>query len=335
MHAWLLAGLLAAPTAVDERVDVRWEGTGACRDETTLRDRVQRYLYPDSELAKISAVLRTVGDPPTIDAELTITSDTGESSRALHASSCEELVDAVAVVVAMTLDPTLDLSAVTEPEEPEPEAPEPKEPDATLPEPTRGEPDAPSPEPTPAPPPPDPAPQDPPRSQRRLEIAGVGELAGGVSGGRIPAPSARLGVAGGIRIGPWRILATHRYELPRARAVEDGEIVLWSWALGLRGCYGLRRGRFDIAGCVVFDAGQVRGAGNGLPTTARAARPWIGIGPRVALHVGLAGRWSAFAAFEGHAHALRPRFHIDGLGEVFETRTIGGSATAGVAIGLW
>ncbi len=353
MPAWLIAALLvASPAAVDDLVDVQWSGSGECRDEATLRSRVQGHLDPQSQLTPVSTRLHTDGHAPNITAELTITSEAGESSRVLEAASCEELLDAVALVVAMTLDPTLDLSRVDDGSEatpddgpiadpdpdvapPEPETPPPSEPDTSLPSPTQEVPPEVAPTPKTLPETTRPPEDERPTRPRAPVVGAIGEVAAGVSGGRIPSPSAILGIAGGITIGPWRILATHRYELPRTRALDEGSIVLWSWGLGLRGCYGARRGRFDIAGCAVFDAGQVRGRGDGLPTKASAGRPWIGIGPRVELQVGLAGRWSAFAAIEGHGHVLQPRFHVEGIGEVFRTRTIGGSATLGVAVGLW
>ncbi|MEM6991809.1 MAG: hypothetical protein AAF721_14980 [Myxococcota bacterium] len=337
-----LLGLTLGPIEVapEPRTGITLEVTSAkqCADEAALRSQIDRYLAGSgADDEPVTASLHTNVEETGIRATLQITTATGHSSRELAAANCNELVDAVAVVVAMAVDPLLALPDTSDPAAPEPEpepAPEPEPEPIPEPEP-EPEPDPePEPEPVrPVPLPAEPAPPPKPSRPRRQGTRFVASASGGAAGGLLPGASGLLEGVAGVQWRSLRVAAAGHYQFRRTRGVDNrGSVAIAAWGLGAHACFVPTLGRIELAGCGVFEAGQAIGTGQDLPTTASASRPWIGLGARAALDVRIT-RWLYIElAVQGLAHPLIPTFNVAGVGEVHTARAVGGRAIGGLQL---
>jgi hypothetical protein len=107
---WLSAGRAHATAPLDEPIDVRVQATASCTNASDFLERV-RSRTPAARSPKWGEPARMF----VVDAEVAFGRfrghllvhhlDGAESSRTLEGSSCDEVVDALALIVALDLDP--------------------------------------------------------------------------------------------------------------------------------------------------------------------------------------------------------------------------------------
>lgn len=320
-----------APSLGSSRVEIATEGEAACVDEAQIRARLRAYLAashaaPDPQAGQVLVEVGVAQAEPTVEATLSLTTAAGHSTRALQAATCAELVDAVALVAAMAVDPLLEVGSTAPVAGPSPKPVPAAEP-------------GPQPEPDPQPEP-EPglraAPEaDVPRPPARTRpLRGLAWVAGGIAGGLLPCVGGVVEVGGGVHWRRLRAMAVATFQLPRERHVASGSIVLSAWGVGAHGCYVPAFGRFELAGCAMFEAGQVLGTGRNFASDRTDRRPWVGIGLRGATSVRIT-RW-LLVSLEAQllGHVLQPRFAVTGTQIGRTTAPTGVRAMAGLQLRL-
>lgn len=295
MLPWLLIAALArAPDdGGDTPLELTWERPEACPDAESVRAQVNAHLAsrprPEHGLVASGTVEATeTGFAMT----LTLTQEDTTSTRVFEATTCEEVVETVVLLMVMTLDP---LAVPAEPE-PEPEPiPEPEP--APIPEPV------PNPEPEPAPalePAPAPTPE-----RRAPRLIAEGRIGAGVGLGPLPALGGAFDLAAGLGGRHWSVHATAEAWTPSTARTQRGSTArIWLAAFGVEGCGVLDPApRLSIPLCAGAVMGPMTAEGRevGQPRTRTtawiAARvqpgvvgwilPWLGIGAQVSGHVAL------------------------------------------------
>lgn len=308
---------LAPPTAhggdeIDLELD--WRAPLGCPERDEVRRSVAR-LVPDAE-ARLRVRAEIMARGSGFEGTLALEGDEPASARRLHADDCHVLARAMAVVIAVSLDPV----AVVE---------------STA---------APTPTPTPTPPDPEPAvePRQPPpiaavaprrtppleRSSSRTRAApappphdaglelGV-RLGAGVGGFLLPAAGVGLSLAPFLGTSRLHVRAVAQYWAPQ-RIVFDpqrdasAEVQLVSG--GVRVCPQLAWARVRVPLCGGADVGAMlgRGTGRDLVTSSSGRQTWVGAVLEPGLAVGVSARISLWLALEGVISLYRPRFAIDG-----------------------
>lgn len=147
----------------------------------------------------------------------------------------------------------------------------------------------------------------------------------GLSGG----PTGLLKVGAGLRR-RWLGVDLGVWGSPRTRVRRGGVGVATSlWAAELSLCGGWSSARLEVPVCVVGLAGQMRGRGIGAVESRSVAQAWGGVGGRGALRVRLAR--SAWLSVTGGPVVVlnRPRFSLDEVGVVCCSERVGGDLSAG------
>jgi len=305
---------------------VHWQGSAACVDTSSMA----------------SQVVELTGRAPPTDVELSLRADESERGwtislqlngpdlelqRTLEGRDCATLTAAVALIVAVRLEPV----AVTEGIWPEPTPvavrPKPATLEPTTLEPaTRVDPPAPDVPPPPiAPPLAEPPRTEPPRTTRRVPRLLVGTTASGELGvlprGAAafeltlgPAwPRARLELGGLASIGPDAVAE----DLPSV----GGRFRLLTGLL--RACGVVARDRLEVPLCGGLELGRLRATGTGLQEPATIDAPWI------ALTGGARPQWvpvprlAIGAVLELLAPLQRHRFTIEEAGPVHVLAPVG------------
>jgi hypothetical protein len=316
-------------------------GEGEITSRVARRSSRIRFVERGPGVRRARAELRPAGNG-SFAATLTLWTDDGrELVRRVRPARCADALEALSLVLLVSLDPDADLSeaAATPSEtEPQPDAPAASAESAAPPqappettratEPRRAASDAPQSEPE--------SPPEAPGSPSRFRpLAGVFASArGGPAPGWMPGLGVFAGVVGpgfpsefAVRLG----FARHR----RAGfAVESGSAEFELDALRLELCpLGLRMGAAGLHACLAGELGELEASGTGLPESRAAARPWralgvsgwFGLRPWPVLELSLSG---------GLEHPLvRDRFEFNP--EVFhEVGPIGGWVSLGAALSI-
>jgi hypothetical protein len=302
----------------DARVTLEWQAPASCPDGNAVLAKV-RALVSAASAERVTA--RGVVTEPLAGGQWQLTLETVQGARtwqrSLHAASCDELADAGALIIALVLDPNLEVQAGADSAAPAGTTPGPAPPDA---------------QPAARPVPPArsatqrPAPPLPPlaaiRKQPLPEPADTSATLGGhaalsaiADGGSLPGVTLGGELAGGVGIDPVE-LELSAMILPPVREVvaEDpergGRFTLVSG--GLRGCYVVAWSKLSGRVCGGFEAGRIHGIGFGsLSFTREQSSPWIAgrlgvfarypLVPPLALRLGL----------EGVVPARRPEFVLN------------------------
>lgn len=318
----IAGGLAAAPRAAaaapaDPAIELRWEAPPDCPDRSKIDADLARFLAHGSRAddgpVVIDAKVRRTGDK--LELALSVHSSAGAIDKTMRADDCKVLASAVALVVAVLLDP----AAVVETVERERVAPPPP-PVVVAP-------------PAPAPAPVEPAPP-PPKERRKLSIQGVARPF--VAGSYGPLPHFGVAVGGllGVRIGPGRIEVHAIWEAPQTAHASgvDAGARLDLWAVGPRGCYAPRWRTLEVPVCAGAEIGSMRGDGIGLSVSRRARATWAAVtGGAALLWVPL--RWIAVGGgVDGVVALTRPSFVIDDVGTVHRPRPAGVRIHAGIEV---
>ena len=293
--------------------ELGWRAPSACPTQAEVLAKATRLLghEPGATLERPLAVDALVEQLPDDTWRLELTLGDQSPTRSVAASSCDELADADALLIALSIDPSLDPGAIA------PVAP------ATAPEPA-------------APPEPVPAPSEPVAPSPPAHVAEEWttdaepwqlRLGAGLAlwTGRLPglAPGAQAHVSLG------RARASLSLDLgffpPQHAGIAGSEAggALWLASAGPKLGYALLLGAASVTPHLGAELQLVRGSGSGVenPSSAQAVLVGVEAGTRVGLQ--LAKSWQGYA--EGAVSGLvwRPRFVLDGVGQVHQPERLG------------
>ena len=324
----------AEPAA--NRVSLRWAAPDECPDDVRLVHEVERLLgqsLPDAgdQPLSLQVHVNVQGNPDRgYAAKISFASRQGDQDRYLEHPSCEQLLSATALVVALAIDPERVHAMQQQREQAmEPAAPA-QQPDAVA-TPALVEPvvaraprrDAPMRAAAEA--------RDPFRGAR----LGWHGLAGA---GSLPSVGVGFEAALGWHRGNFRAEVLGRYWLPREIQVPDSSATLQLGlaTLGARACWLPLRGAWQIAACAGGDLGDLRGEGNGVEnkSTRHALYPDVAAGFQVAY---ARSRLTPEAGFELSGAIERPDFGVHRNGQddkVFQPELWAVSAFFGLAFEL-
>lgn len=324
--------LLLAP----DEIAITWDAPPSCPDVGSVRERIAEQLR--GARTEPTAVRARVSAPDAQGAPWRLWIAIGdEGQRHIEGHSCTALVDAAAVMVAISLetaDEPVPLDVPEPPPEPAPgdpltieATPTPQTEQATrgatsrpaaLPPGVAGADDA-------TVPAPDARPSSRSSRPRRGRARAVLGVTTGLHGVGLPAPGAGLGGRLGVRWGPLSAAITGTHWFQRQRPV-TGEVAA-SYRLGTAGldlCGALPLGRvpaaFELLGCGRGEAGVLRAEGlgatpsrtrhhpwvalGGAATAMWLPRPWVGLGLRAEVVAPLLGR--RFVIGDASAGAVGP-----------------------------
>jgi hypothetical protein len=294
---------------------VAWEEGSACADEIAFDDALTRRLgtKPEGrEWVEVDARVAAIASESGVRAHVQLRTAHGETTREMAAGSCTELTDALALLVAMHVDPLLDPTA------PEAEIVE-EEVEAEVPEPTPPEPPPPAKvEPAPDPLPIFAAPRT--RSKSRPPPRGIARLDVGAAAGPLPRFGPAVGLAVGVLWLPLRAEVRARYLAPQRFEGDAGRgALLQAWTLGPRICGEPGVAKLTFPLCLGLDAGAMHGAGRGVAQRASGMRAMIVLPASVGLAVEVHRVIALTAEAEAGATVLRPSFVIENLGTLYKT----------------
>lgn len=304
--AWGLLALLAAPVEVQHAHDepptlaLQWSALAPCPTREQLLARIGAqglattlggWVPEVHERARLGVRIDVVPAGAVWRAELELIDADGRAQRSFEASSCDALAEAVALIVAVTLDPVAVTQALAG-----------REAALVAPTPTPAPKPAPEPNPTPRSDVAPPSDADggitlvldddqPPAAPLRLRV-GL-SLHGGASYGPTTNAFGLVGGRAALRGEAWRVELGARWITPRRRLEDSGiSARVDAWMLELRGCGVPSPGPIELPICVGFEAGAVRGRGlDPLPDPTSASFAWLA----PSLSVGL--RWAPVDRF--------------------------------------
>ena len=312
----LLVSMIAAAPA-GPAVELVWDAPAGCPDRSKIDADLARFLAHGAQHDDAPVVIdaRVTKDGEKFVLTLGVRASAGTIEKTMRADDCKVLASAVALVVAVLLDPT----AVVETVERERVAPPP------VGSPPIVTPRAPTPKPKPTP---------KPTPESRLDVQGLVRPFVAGSFGPLPRFGVATGGILGVRIGRARIEALAIWDAPqRARASGvDAGARLDLWAVGPRGCFAPRWRTLEVPVCAGGEIGRIRGRGYGLSVSRRARATWAAFTAGAAL-LWVPLRWIAVGGgVDGVVALTRPSFVIDDIGRVHRPRPAGMRIHAGLEL---
>lgn len=290
----LASVLAAAPCLADpspaERVVLVYRAPESCPERASLVEAVAARLGEDPFVDVSPWVVEVTITPESkkLAANVSLRRDGQPLERKLRAGAheCGDLVGAVAVTLAVLLEPR-NLSALAErAQKTSPAAATPERPALSA----KHEASS--------------AAEDPfqndervaPERERGARRAVRASAGGHAALGAAPKPNAGLDAALGIRIAEWSLDVGARADLPRSDVDADGTGVSAAWlAASLAGC----RHFGSAVGCALVLAGQVRGEGIGVPPPDRHSTWFFAAGLRAGLELPLDPTWAFTLSADG------------------------------------
>ncbi len=303
--------LWSKPARADPLVQSTWTGAVYCGDgfNDAITEWIEASEIPENLVVEVDV---DYGEDGLLEATVVLENEWGTTRRVLHAAGCQTLERSVGLLVAIASSA---VAVATTPAVARALAPPPTAaPVIAL--------------PMPAPPPmPTVLPVEEPRvvapvrraprfRGRRRGLLRVDALAGV---GQVPRPSGGIGGALGLATSKWSVTATVQFWPKRSTLSnshgERADIALVT--AGAAGCYGVVRRSIAFAGCGLVEAGAMLGRGRNVAMARRRSLAYaaLGIGPEL--------RWQAtprlglVVAVEGLALVHRPRFAVEGRGDLY------------------
>lgn len=285
--AWVLAPAVPpAPPPRPAALEIVWAAPDACPDETALRESVLALAALDEHgegTLFVDGAIEASGDA----FELRLSTRLGalEDERAIRDSDCEALVQAAALLVAVSVDPDVGPP-------PEDVAPKPEPVAAAKPQPPRAS--------TPASVPEQPSATvevrpDPPRTVRPWKPGAVFVgVAPQLEFGALPGLSGGPRVSFGLQWKRASVAAYGLYGAPRRTdAILGASGLAQMGAAGFLGCGNPLTGSLRLPICAVIEGGGIRVASRGLDPANRVLSPWTAAGARV----GVERRWGRVGVY--------------------------------------
>lgn len=337
-------------TTEPSALELHWTAPAACPDRAALLATIDATLgeVPDAERRPVTvhgSVTPHGSDGFVLHLEL---DDGHAGTRELRGPSCEELTDAAALVIAMTIDPRLLELLQSQPSEiPELVAPDdaalaephrdPAEPEANEPSPNDRESTPAEPEPTTASAPPSSAQPSTSTPPDRPPLHALARFTAGLGGGPLPAPTAVLSLAVGLGTRLFRAELTASYWTPRTGTSPINPTIgvhTQLWSVGANACAEPRLRTLTVPLCTGFLAGLVHAHGTGELQPRSVTSRWVALALEPGLTWWFHRRVGLTARAHGHVTLARPELRSNPSGTVFLGRPIGGSLLAGLELRL-
>jgi hypothetical protein len=334
LRGWLGLLMLASvgwPATVSAQaaapIELEWTAPDHCPSSRAVLARVRQIAGRAHAAASLTAQA-TVTERADHQLELQLVLRSGKlvSTRSLKGRSCNDLVGALVVAVAVMLssDEPLEPPDVAEPaSEGTPKS------DEARPAPTAAPVAPPPPPPKESPPARDAEPESPPRSWHGLltlpiVALGVGPEAKAIRG---------LGLAAGVSFQRFRIHAEGKLWASRAAAAQDDELYgakLERVTLSLRGCRNVLGEKFELAPCMLVSVQHLSAQGTGPNIASRSeATTWLAPGVGLRARYLIAPWFSLVLGLEGEVQLSRPEVKLEGVGLVERLSPLGGTLAVG------
>lgn len=321
LFALVALALSASPTRAQDAplpVTLTWTGPDNCADGEIVRATVREIFggaVPAAAPFRATAQVRERRGQ--LRLELVLERDGQRSRRVLSASTCDGLVSAAALILAIAIDPSCGLRGPQD--EPGEAAAEP----LAVSEPVTRPIQAVEPEESPHR-------IQPPNVSSRTPVAihYFLRVAAELTLNMLPAPAMGASIAGGVAYGRTRVSLGLAFSAPRTAASGELSADISSIAARLLGCYELGRGVLVIEPCLGVEMGdviassvsaQIANVGHGLVLAASAS---------IAAHIRVTRRVVAFLGADFVLPVVRPGFTIDST-EFFRVAQYGARAFAG------
>jgi hypothetical protein len=286
--------------------ELTWDAPPECPTAQEVERDITRLIGESSHERTVRASATVTGSDD--DWKVRVRMETGGeiSERSLSAPTCRALEKAVALVIAITIEPR---AASGEPPPPPPVEPPPPKP--------------------PPPPPPPPVVREPPLKW----FAALGPV---TEIGLLP----QLGVGGelsaGLRLPIFSAELSGAMYVPESTTVKGpsgGRFTLASG--GLRACGRVLGGQVELFGCAETATNRLAGRGFGVtaPGSASTMLAGFGVGPRV--DVRLSPVFLLLFDVEAIYAPGRASFVLDNVGRVYTAKHIGMSGRLGLAAQFW
>ncbi len=307
--SWLSSALLAATvTSTEPLLELEWQAPPSCPDRAWALAR----LASDARLTKLEkptrvrVQLRDAEDA--FVADLSTAQGDQEGMRTLEAATCEELAEAVIVVLGMALVPRPDDAPQQKTAPPAP--PPKKEPPVVADEPRPPEPHA--------------------SNSESLAFVRAGV---GVDRGSLPSATFGVVLAGGIHFDVVSLELRGSYWLPRAARAEDPQGVADGVDVGgdftradalLVGCGEMPLvGIASVQGCLGAGLGILAAEGYGVPEPVSEQRFFGVVAGELGLPLRLSRRVGVRLGVSAVVPTSRETYAIGGLGPVFTPAPVG------------
>lgn len=303
-------------------IQIGWDAPHGCPGVRGVRTLIEAYVgepldLPRSKPISAEGVIVRMEDG-TFRMTFRLESVAGVTNDVMVADECRTLADALALKVALAMDPVAVLGALGEPEpEPAPAVEPPPDP------------------PTPAPPPP--PERDEESRDRPQRVRGFLRPVGGVGFGPLPELGPGVALYGGVIFPWWRIElgVDHWFEQP-ARLAEfpDAGADIGTVSGHARLCPTPRVSSVELPVCAGVELGAMYGRGVGLGRPRTSWRAWaaIDVGPAIAWE---ARPWFALWAESTAVFALlRPGFRVEDVGSLYRAPVASARVVAGVEFRL-
>jgi hypothetical protein len=282
------------------RADVVWQAPSGCPRQDDVRALIATWLgqsVADLDLGSVRVSASVSRDDQSFSLDLVLESPAGSARERLSALRCETLAKAVALKVALAVDPLAALASV------EPRSQTSKEP---------------------------PRPPSP-------RVGGGLRAVGGIALGPLPGATAATLLVGSLRLGDFRFELGGGYWFPRSVTYDELPTVgaeLRMFGAVARMCPTASIGRVDVPLCAGVEAGIVRATGFGLPETRTSHRPWVALTLGPALAVPLFGSWYLWLEADAGFGVVIPSFAVRNLPRLYQPENGAAEAWAGLEMRL-
>jgi hypothetical protein len=316
----VLGRALPASAGQDEAFMLSWQAPPDCPSPDAMRAEVARLLGGEIRLPAgrdfRASALVAHEQTWSVSIETELAGRSGR--RSIEAASCQDLADATALILALTIDPDV---VATRPARPNP-------------------PPLPPPPPPPLPPPPPPVPtavQPAPQKQPPSNDFLLG-LQAQASQGTLPSVDIGLGGSVGVVGRRYRVELRGAYGLRRDQianaATLPGAYGKFNFlAATLAGCFNLGGQALAFGSCANAEVGLVSAQGFGVSQSFPTSKPWLAIGAGGYAAISLGPRWSVPLHLDILAPLLRPEFVFKNVpSRVFQAPVVGVRVSAGIEL---
>jgi hypothetical protein len=289
------------PVAAEPSATFRfsWSAPAECPSQTQVQAEIARLVGGDIQLHEGDLeATATVSHGPLWAADLTTRHAGQTGHRIIEAPSCKAAADAIALIVALLIDPD---AVAANSRAPEPEIPS--------------------------------VPEPPESNRRKLEF-----LAGIHAQGRIgtlPGADIGLGLGVGVASGRWRTDVRWSYGLRRDQvaSLPSGASGRFNITAGsVTECLALGQKRWRFGPCAALEAGRVSATGFGATAGFSKDALWLALGGGAFMSLTMVQHLHAFMEVDVFAPMYRPDYVFQGVpGVVFTAPAVGGRALAEIS----
>ncbi len=309
----VVLAIAAPPSASPHEVEggdavVRWHAPESCPSEADVVASAEQLLgtplRADATTLRIDARVERVGDG-NWRLDLRESSASGERTRTLHASSCDALANATAVLVSVGAGAREQTTVPTSARQTAPPAPAPH--DAAT----------------------------PARSRAPARWWGSTRVTTGAAVQPLPSVAPGLAAALGARTRFVRIELAFAWWFARRTMLDDGSGrggALRLWWMGPRACGVPAVGRVELPVCGAVQLGAMRGIGLGVDRPEAARVPWVALAAGPGLEVRIVPVLAFVLDVDLVVPLVRGTFALDGLGAVHRTGPVAMTAMAGLGV---